>query len=60
MFVNIWTADYNYPIPDSENLPFLIQMQLSYKQKTFSQFFIPLMESPSNFKHLKKIEDRHS
>ena len=29
LFVNTWTADYKYPFPDCENLPFPIQIQLS-------------------------------
>ena len=29
LFVNTWTADYNYPVPVCENLPFPIQIQLS-------------------------------
>ena len=29
LFVNRWTADYEYPLTDSENLPFPIQIQLS-------------------------------
>ena len=29
LFVNTWTADYKYPDPDCENLPFSIQIQLS-------------------------------
>ena len=29
LFVNTWTADYNYPVPDCENLPFPIQIKLS-------------------------------
>ena len=29
LFVNTWTADYNYPVPDCENLQFRIQIQLS-------------------------------
>ena len=28
-FANTWTADYKYPVPDCENLPFPIQIQLS-------------------------------
>ena len=28
-FVNWWTADYKYPVPDCENLPFPIEIQLS-------------------------------
>ena len=57
---NTWTADYKYPVPDCENLPFRIQIQLSWKQKTLSGFFIPFMESPSNFKHFFKKEDSYS
>ena len=55
-----WTADYKYPVPDCEYLPFPIQMQLYEKQKTFSWFVIPIMEYPSNFKHFQKKEDCHS
>ena len=29
LFANTWTADYKYPVPDCENLPFAIQIQLS-------------------------------
>ena len=29
LFVNTWTADYKYPIPDCENLSFPIQIKLS-------------------------------
>ena len=29
VFVNTWTADYKYKVPDSENLQLPIQMQLS-------------------------------
>ena len=29
VFVNTWTADYNYPVPDCQNLLFPVQMQLS-------------------------------
>ena len=59
-FFNTWTADYKYRVLDCENLPFRIQIQLSWKQKTLSGFFIPFMESPSNFKHFLKKEDSYS
>ena len=39
VFVKTLTADWKYPLPDCENLPFPIQMELSYKRKTFSHFF---------------------
>ena len=29
LFVTAWTANYKYPVPDCENLPFPIQVQLS-------------------------------
>ena len=47
------TANDKYPdkYPDLQ-LP--IQMQLSEKRKTFSWFFIPFVESASNFKHFVK------
>ena len=39
VFVNTLTAEGKYPVQDYENLPLPIQIQLSEKQKTFSQFF---------------------
>ena len=60
VFLNTWTADYKYSVPDCENLQFPIQMQLASKPKTFSELFLPLMESKSNFKHFQKKHDRHS
>ena len=60
LFINTWTADYKYPVTDYENLQFPIQIQLSWKQKSYSRFFISFMESPSNFEHFPKKRDRHS
>ena len=54
VFVNKLTSDGKYPIEYCANLQLPIPMQLSEKQKTFSRFFIPFLESTSNFKHLKK------
>ena len=56
VFVNTLTADEKHPVPECENLQFLIQMQLSEKHKDFSQFFFPLMESESSFKQVFKKE----
>ena len=39
-FVNTFTADGKYPVQGCENLELPIQMQLSEKQKTFTQFFV--------------------
>ena len=55
-----WTADYKYPVLECENLQFPIQMQLSSKEKIFSELFFPLMEPPPNFKHFQKKGDPHS
>ena len=35
-------------------------MQLSQKQKTFSQFFSKFLKSSLNFEHFQKKDDSHS
>ena len=60
MFFNLLTAEGKYPIEDWENLPLPIQMQLSEKRKTFSQYVVPFMDSASNFKQFEKKDDSHS
>ena len=60
VFVNTLTADGKYPVQGCENLQLPIQMQLSDKQNNFSQFFVPFLESTSNFKHFEKKDDRHT
>ena len=52
--VKTLTADGKYPDQDCENLQLPIQMQLSEKRKTFSQFFVPCLESTPIFKHFVK------
>ena len=42
VFDNTLTADAKYPIQDCENLQLPIQMQLSEKQKSFSNFLLHL------------------
>ena len=54
VFVNTVTADGKYPLQDWESAPLPTQMELSDKQKAFSEFFLPFPESTSNFKLLKK------
>ena len=51
---NALTADGKYPFHYCQNLQLPIQMQLSEKRKTFSQFFVWFLESTSNFKHFRK------
>ena len=40
VFVNGLTAVGEYPVQDCENLKLAFQIQLSDKQKIFSQFFV--------------------
>ena len=54
VFVNTLTADGKYPVQGCENLQLPIQMQLSGKPKTFSEFFVLFVESISKFKHFEK------
>ena len=60
MFLNTLTDDGMYPVQGCENLQLPIQMQLSDKQNNFSQFFVPFVESSSNFEHFEKKIDCHS
>ena len=60
MFPNTLTANDKYPVRDCVNLLSPIQMQLSLKPTIFSHFFVPFLESTSNFKHFEKKDDRHS
>ena len=54
LFVNRLTAGGKYPVHDCENLQLPIQMQLARKRKSFSELFVPFLESTSNFKHFEK------
>ena len=54
------TADDKYCLPNSEDLPKPIQMDLSKKSKTFSEFFTVFLETTSNFPHVEKEDDPHS
>ena len=60
MFRNTLTAIDKYPIRDFVNLLSPIQMQLSLKPTIFSDFFVPFLESTSNFKHFEKKDDSRS
>ena len=60
MFVNALTARDKYSLGDRHNLTQPIQMQLSEKEKIFSQFFFQNLKSALNFKHFPKKEDTHS
>ena len=54
------SADGKYSLLNRDNLTEPIQMQLSRKQKTFSQFFSAFLKSSLNFEHFQKKDDSHS
>ena len=54
MFVNTLTVDDKHYLLNRDNLTQPIQMQLSKKEKTFSQFFFAFLKSILNYKHLPK------
>ena len=47
-------SDEKHPVLNRDNLTIPIQMQLSQKQKTFSQFLAAFLKSRLNFKHFGK------
>ena len=59
LFLNTLSADGNYSILNRDNLTQPIQMQLSRKQKSFSDFFPAFLKSSLNFEHFFKKDDRH-
>ena len=52
--------DDNHYLLNRDNLTKPIQIQLSQKQKTFSEFFFVFLKSILNFKHLPKKDDPRS
>ena len=60
LVVNTLAADDKYFFRNSENLPQLIQMQLSKNQKPFSQFFATFLKFTSNFEDIEKCDDPYS
>ena len=54
LFFKTFTADAKDYLLNRDNLGELIQMQISQKQKTFSEFFLAFLKSILNFKHLPK------
>ena len=57
LLVNTLAADEKYPVLNRDNLTIPIQMQLSQKQKTFSEFFAAFLKSRLNFKYFLKKDD---
>ena len=60
LFFNTLTVDDKHFLLNRDNLTQPIQMQLSQKQKTFSEFFFAFLKSILNFKHLPKKDDPRS
>ena len=52
-------ADENYPVLNRDNLTRPIEMQLSRKQKIFSEFFAVILKCRLNFKYFEKKNDPH-
>ena len=59
LFVNTLTADDKHYLLNRDNLAQRIQMQLSQKQKTFSELFFAFLKSKFNFKQFPKKDDPH-
>ena len=57
LFFNTLTADDKYSLLNIDNLTQPIQILLSQKQKTFSQFFSAFLKPALNFEHFQKKED---
>ena len=57
LLVNTLAPDEKYPVLTRDNLTIPIQMQLSQKQKTFSEFFAAFLKSRLNFKYFLKKDD---
>ena len=57
LLVNTLDVDERYPVLNRDNLTIPIQMQLSQKQKTFSEFFAAFLKSRLNFKYFLKKDD---
>ena len=60
LFPNTLSADGKYSLLNRDNLTQPIQMQLSWKQKTFSDFFSAFLKSSWNFERFLKKDDPHS
>ena len=59
LFINTLSADGKYSLFNRDNLTQPIQMQLSRKEKTFSDFFSSFLKSGLNFEHFLKKGDPH-
>ena len=60
LFLNTLAADEMYPLLKRDNLTIPIQMQLSLKEKAFSQFFSAFSKSIWNFEQFGKKDDPYA
>ena len=59
LLVNTLAANEKYPVLNRDNLTIPIQMQLSQKQKTFSQFLVAFFKSRLNLERFEIKDDSH-
>ena len=59
LLLNTLNANYEYSRNNTDNLPLLVQIPLSGKLKTSSQFFIPFFGSVLNFQCFEKKKNSH-
>ena len=59
-FVETSTVNDKHYLLNRHNLTQPIQIELSQKQKIFSEFFFAFLKSLLNFRHLLKKDDPHS
>ena len=60
LFVKTFTGDDKYSLLNRDSLTESILMQLSQKQRTFSQLFSAVLKSRLNFEHFLEKADPHS
>ena len=59
LLVNTLAASDKYPVLNRENLTITIEMQLSQKQNTFSEFFSGFIKCSLNLEHFEGKGDSH-
>ena len=60
LFVKTLTDHDKYPLLYRDNSTQPIQILLSHKKKTFSEFFAAFLKSTLTFEHFRKKDDVHS
>ena len=57
LLLNTLAGDEKYPVLNRDNLTIPIKMQLSRKEKTFSQFLDAFLKSALTFKYSEEKDD---